>query len=29
VCMPGVTGALMGGIMAAASIEPAVWKLLR
>jgi phytoene dehydrogenase-like protein len=28
-CMPGVTGALMGGLMAAASVDAAVWKLLR
>ncbi|MCA3218475.1 MAG: NAD(P)/FAD-dependent oxidoreductase [Burkholderiales bacterium] len=28
-CMPGVTGALMGGLMAAASVDARVWKLLR
>jgi phytoene dehydrogenase-like protein len=28
-CMPGVTGALMGGLMAAASVDSAVWKLMR
>jgi all-trans-retinol 13,14-reductase len=28
-CMPGVTGALMGGLMAAASVDAGVWKLLR
>ena len=28
-CMPGVTGALMGGLMAAACVDSGVWKLLR
>jgi all-trans-retinol 13,14-reductase len=28
-CTPGVTGAMMGGLMAAASLEPALWRLLR
>ena len=28
-CMPGVTGAMMGGLMAAATIEPKLWRLLR
>jgi len=27
-CTPGVTGAMTGGLMAAASIEPALWRLL-
>jgi all-trans-retinol 13,14-reductase len=29
VATPGVMGAAMGGMMAAASIEPALWKLVR
>jgi all-trans-retinol 13,14-reductase len=29
VCCPGVTGALMGGLMAAVSVDPALLKLLR
>jgi len=29
VATPGVIGAAMGGMMAAASIEPALWKLIR
>jgi all-trans-retinol 13,14-reductase len=28
-CTPGVTGAMMGGLMAAANIEPQLWRLLR
>lgn len=28
-CTPGVTGAMMGGLMAAASLEPQLWRLLR
>jgi len=28
-CTPGVTGAMMGGMMAAASLEPQLWRLLR
>jgi all-trans-retinol 13,14-reductase len=28
-CTPGVTGAMMGGIMAAANVEPKLWRLLR
>jgi all-trans-retinol 13,14-reductase len=27
-CTPGVTGAMTGGLMAAANIEPSLWKLL-
>ena len=27
-CTPGITGAMMGGIMAAAHLEPRLWKLL-
>jgi all-trans-retinol 13,14-reductase len=29
VCCPGVTGALMGGLMAAVSVEPDLLRLLR
>jgi phytoene dehydrogenase-like protein len=29
VCTPGVTGAMMGGLMAAANLEPGLWRLLR
>ena len=28
-CTPGVTGAMMGGLMAAASLEPQLWRMLR
>ena len=28
-CTPGVTGAMLGGLMAAASLEPQLWRLLR
>lgn len=28
-CTPGVTGAMMGGLMAAASVEPKLWRMLR
>jgi all-trans-retinol 13,14-reductase len=28
-CMPGVTGAMFGGLMAAAHLEPRLWSLLR
>jgi len=28
-CTPGVTGAMMGGVMAAANLEPQLWRLLR
>ena len=28
-CTPGVTGAMMGGLMAAANLEPQLWQLLR
>jgi all-trans-retinol 13,14-reductase len=28
-CTPGVTGAMTGGLMAAASLEPQLWRLLR
>jgi all-trans-retinol 13,14-reductase len=28
-CTPGVTGAMIGGLMAAASVEPRLWRLLR
>ncbi len=28
-CTPGVTGAMLGGLMAAANVEPKLWRLLR
>jgi len=28
-CTPGVTGAMMGGLMAAANLEPQLWRLVR
>ncbi len=28
-CTPGVTGAMVGGLMAAANLEPRLWRLLR
>jgi len=28
-CTPGVTGAMLGGLMAAANLEPQLWRLLR